>query len=127
MSKKLASLRARAFRAQGHRCFYCGCLMWTAHAEAFRAQFGLKPGEAHAFQCTAEHLVARQDGGEDRSDNIVAACHHCNRTRHARSQVMSPDRYKAHVANRVRRGRWHSVDATEKGLVEFGAGLRRNG
>ena len=49
-----------AFYAQSGRCFYCGLPMWlTAPSE-----LGLKASKARAFQCTAEHLVAQQDGAE---------------------------------------------------------------
>ena len=59
-AKRRRSLRTSAFYAQSGRCFYCGLPMWlTAPSE-----LGLKASKARAFQCTAEHLVAQQDGAE---------------------------------------------------------------
>ena len=119
MSKSLSKLRARAYSAQGHRCFYCRCFMWLGSADAFCTQFRLKSGQVVGLQCTAEHLVARQDGGTDCRANVVAACRWCNRTRHARPKAMAVDRYSAHVARRVKQGRWHNFDAASKGLVDL--------
>jgi 5-methylcytosine-specific restriction endonuclease McrA len=41
--------------------------------------------------CTAEHLVARMDGGRDTRDNIVAACRRCNAARHQLGLGPAPD------------------------------------
>ncbi|WP_431312814.1 HNH endonuclease [Roseateles agri] len=71
---------------------------------------------AAAFlQCTAEHLIARCDGGTDVASNVVAACWRCNRTRHARRWPPSADTYRAEVRRRVARGGWHDrwVSAAE--------------
>jgi len=40
---------------------------------------------------TAEHLVARMDGGKDTRQNIVAACRRCNEMRHALFHGAAPD------------------------------------
>jgi len=67
----LQSLRRRACREQGGRCFYC-----------------LRPMGRNV---TAEHLVARMDGGKDTASNIVAACRRCNEARHALVPGAAPD------------------------------------
>ena len=59
-TKRRKSLRTSAFHAQFGRCYYCGLPMWLAAP----SELGLKPSKARAFQCTAEHLVAQQDGAE---------------------------------------------------------------
>ena len=119
MSKSLSELRARAYSAQGYRCFYCRCFMWLGSADAFCTQFRLRSGQVVGLQCTAEHLVARQDGGTDCLENVVAACQSCNWRRHARPKAMPVDRYRTHVARRVQQGRWHGFDAASKGLVDL--------
>ena len=58
----LQFLRRVACREQGGLCFYCGRPM-------------TKP--------TAEHLIAKQDGGRDTRANIAATCAPCNHARHA--------------------------------------------
>jgi 5-methylcytosine-specific restriction endonuclease McrA len=67
----LQSLRRRASREQGGQCFYC-----------------LQP---MGRDVTAEHLVARMDGGKDSRANVVAACRRCNAARHALFPGASPD------------------------------------
>lgn len=67
----LRSLRRRACREQDGRCFYC-----------------LQP---MTHDVTAEHLVARMDGGKDTRGNIVAACRRCNESRHALFPGVAPD------------------------------------
>ena len=119
MSKSLSKLRARAYSAQGYRCFYCRCYMWLGSADVFRTRFRLGSGQVVGLQCTAEHLVARQDGGTDSLENVVAACQSCNWRRHARPKAMPVDKYRAHVARQVRQGRWHGFDAASKGLVDL--------
>ncbi|WP_429242943.1 HNH endonuclease [Luteibacter sp. 621] len=60
-----------------------------------------------AFRCTAEHLVAKKDGGKTNNANIAAACHSCNKSRHARKHPVSADVYKRFVRRRIDKGRWH--------------------
>lgn len=103
----LAKLRLSAFHRQNGRCFYCHLPMWTADPLSFAAQYGLSAAQARRFQCTAEHLIARQDGGKDQEGNVVAACLFCNRARHQRKNPPDPDRYCALVAKRIIAGRWH--------------------
>lgn len=59
------------------------------------------------LQCTAEHLIPRSEGGSDMPSNIVAACLHCNGTRHKRKIPPSPGRYLSLVRSRIAEGRWH--------------------
>ena len=69
--RKLQSLRRKACAEQGGLCFYCLQRMGR--------------------DVTAEHLVARVDGGRDTRANIVAACRQCNASRHALFPDSAPD------------------------------------
>ncbi|WP_339009581.1 HNH endonuclease [Aeromonas popoffii] len=40
------------------------------------------PSRSAVLQCTGEHLQPRSNGGSNQPANIVAACRHCNGTRH---------------------------------------------
>lgn len=102
----LSRLRAQAFRAQRGRCFYCGLPMWQASPDELRS-FGLRPRTAGPLRCTAEHLVAQQDGGKDEAGNIAAACWLCNSRRHKRKAPLPPDVYRAFVQRRLSKGKWH--------------------
>ena len=67
MPSVIAKNRLIAYQRQSGRCYYCDLPMWL----------GKLPGKRHrpaSLQCTAEHLVARQDGGDNSARNIVAAC-----------------------------------------------------
>lgn len=105
--KKLPTYRRNAFLAQSGRCFYCSAEMWLAHPERFASKHRLSECQARRFQCTAEHLVARCDGGPDSQPNIVAACAFCNATRHKFRCAPEPTAYVRHVHKRLRTGRWH--------------------
>ena len=82
MPSKYSKQRLAAFKKQGGRCFYCGSPMWTEDRNKFARKHNITLKYAARFQCTAEHLLARCDGGEDKTNNIVAACRICNSTRH---------------------------------------------
>ncbi|MGL4316766.1 MAG: HNH endonuclease [Pseudomonas sp.] len=99
--------RQSAFTRQNGKCCYCGFAMWQDSPESFAKQQGISAKQARYFQCTAEHLRARQDGGGDSLSNIAAACIRCNHLRHARKMAMSPEQYLCHVQKRVKRGGWH--------------------
>lgn len=71
-------LRRQACRDQGGLCFYCSYPMGK--------------------DITAEHLVARKDGGKDKQGNIVAAHYRCNADRHAKYGGMAPDLYATVLA-----------------------------
>lgn len=104
-ASKLPKLRARAFRLQAGRCYYCSCSMWQHSPQ----EIGLSPSSkaSRLFKCTAEHLVARCEGGTDKADNIVAACFLCNSRRHHFRSPLTPEAYRSHVATRTARGKWH--------------------
>ena len=105
--RSILKLRTRAAHCQNLRCWYCGFPIWTADSAAFASQFAISARQAMHFQCTAEHLVARQDGGRDEPGNVVAACIHCNRTRHRKKQPPNAGAYRIEVEARVRKGLWH--------------------
>jgi len=99
----LQILRAQACKQQGGRCFYCGRPMWTNDARVFAKQLGISRKQALPLRCTAEHLIARQDGGKDASENIVAACYACNHERHELPLAPSPREWvKARKGVRLR-------------------------
>lgn len=106
MSKKrLKSLRANAFQSQSGRCYYCGLPMWLTSP----AELGFQRNCGKPYQCSAEHLIARQDGGRDALGNIVAAHTTCNRRRHQRpGPSMSPQAFRSLVRGRLDRGKWWS-------------------
>jgi len=105
--KSLQKARQLAYDRQHGRCHYCGLPIWLHDLESFRRRYGLTPAEASSLRCTAEHLVARCDGGRDSATNIVAACRHCNATRHKRRVPPDPPTFQAQVQRRIARGRWH--------------------
>lgn len=107
MRDHLVYLRQSAYLAQSGRCFYCGLPMWVRDPESFAVSHGITPSQARVFQCTAEHLEARKDGGQDTKRNIVAACFCCNQRRHKRKQAPDPDDYRLLVQQRLAKGRWH--------------------
>ena len=114
--------RLAAFKRQAGCCHYCGSAMWIENLEEFASKFNISIRSATRFQCTAEHLVARQDGGSDSSKNIVAACRFCNSTRHRIPTAPDPRTYKKHVQRRVSAGKWHPKHV--QGLVTSGNTLR---
>ncbi|WP_353621693.1 HNH endonuclease [Sphaerotilus uruguayifluvii] len=69
------------------------------------------------LRCTAEHLIARCDGGRDEATNIVAACERCNHTRHQRKHPPVPEVYRADVRKRIARGGWHHRWVHDLGLI----------
>jgi len=104
--RNLKSARKRAYTAQAGRCFYCDEPTWQSDVERFAKDRGLSLKRARWFQATAEHLVARQDGGRGGA-NIAVACKLCNQRRHARKgKAPTPDAYRTHVRARLAQGRW---------------------
>ena len=99
MCKKRKNIRLLKFREQDGLCYYCERKMWE------RCQGSNKEKNPNLI-CTAEHLQARQDGGRDLADNIVAACKWCNSRRHMRPKPLDPVAYKNHVQQRLRQGKW---------------------
>ncbi|KQT01550.1 HNH endonuclease signature motif containing protein [Rhizobium sp. Leaf386] len=106
-SNKMKNLRKQAAQRQGGRCFYCELPMWDDSPEEFIVHYGLSPGLAKRFRCTAEHVEARRDGGKDVAPNIVAACRFCNATRHKAKRPLDADTYAQQVRRRQAEGRWH--------------------
>ncbi|MDX1738856.1 MAG: restriction endonuclease [Alphaproteobacteria bacterium] len=124
-SKTLIKSRSTAFERQGGRCYYCNFPMWRGSIEQFAGRHSITLGQARQFQCTAEHLLARQDGGGDGRGNVVAACLVCNQRRHKRKLVPEPEIYRELVQKRLNRGRWHIVRTfNTPGTVDDGAGGR---
>lgn len=105
MPNRVQAHRNRAFENQNHRCFYCNVTMWLASPQELPAK--LSPHVAARLQCTAEHVVARCDGGRDVASNIVAACRFCNENRHRRKRPPKPDVYRNQVQRRMERAAWH--------------------
>jgi 5-methylcytosine-specific restriction endonuclease McrA len=82
--------------------------MWDGEPAAFARQHRISQRAARLLQCTAEHLVARKDGGRNCTANIAAACVTCNRRRHQRKKALPPADYQTYVARRLRAGKWHT-------------------
>lgn len=109
----LVSLRKSAFHAQAGRCYYCERAMWLSSP----SEIGLRLRTARPFQCTAEHLIACQDGGRTVARNVVAACCLCNARRHKRKKPPTPEAYKALVRRQVGKGKWWPVSLSISGGV----------
>jgi len=95
MASQIQHSRQIAFNRQDGKCYYCRLRMWFSGATG--------PTQ---LRCTAEHLIARSEGGSAALSNIVAACRHCNQTRHKRKNPPPPERYQAEVQRRIARGGW---------------------
>ena len=83
--------------------------MWSSRPGVFRKRYNLQWRTVRRYQCTAEHLLARQDGGKDGANNIVAACYFCNQTRHNSKRVQTADKYLIRVRRRVASGTWETM------------------
>lgn len=99
--------RLKAFNNQSGHCYYCGSNMWLDNEKDFAAKHNITVKTAARFKCTAEHLVARCDGGDDRESNIVAACLFCNGGRHHRNNPPVPNKYRELIRQRLDKGKWH--------------------
>ena len=104
---RIKTHRRNAFLEQSGRCFYCSAEMWLTQPDRFASRHGISEREARRFRCTAEHLVARSEGGSDARTNIVAACKFCNSIRHQTRCAPEPTAYVQYVQRRLRAGRWH--------------------
>lgn len=102
---KLQRLRTQAFISQHGRCTYCSLVMWLESPDELKP-LGLRPKTAAPLRCTAEHLMAKQDGGKDVEGNIAAACWRCNVRRHNRKTPPTPEAYRAFVQGRLAKGKW---------------------
>jgi len=107
MTTKNFRFKSLAFQNQSGRCYYCDLPMWQDHPDHFALQFGITLPQSKQFQCTAEHLLARQDGGPTSQSNIVAACLFCNQKRHQRKIALNPVKHKERVKKRISIQRWH--------------------
>lgn len=106
--KSISSQRFTAYLHQNGHCIYCDAPMWCTDPTEFSLVYGLRVRQLAPLQCTGEHLVAKQDGGEDSNANIAAACLRCNRQRHRRKKALPPDEYRVFVQKLMQRGFWHS-------------------
>lgn len=106
MAKRTKPHRAVAFVNQSGRCFYCGFAMWLDEPSPFATSHKLTIRQALLFQCTAEHLIAVQDGGKTTRQNIVAACWLCNQRRHRTQVALEPDAFRIAVRRHIKKGRW---------------------
>jgi len=118
VTRSLSRIRSEAFRRQAGRCFYCSVLMWTDDYVAFAKRHSLSPRAARRLQCTAEHLQARQNGGRDTQENIVAACLRCNQMRH-RHKTAAPDpaKHLRQVKRQLAHRQWNPLPVFERGLL----------
>ncbi|MGQ4276127.1 HNH endonuclease [Pseudidiomarina sp. E22-M8] len=81
--------------------------MWHQNNhENFAQKYRVSLKQVRWFQCTAEHVQARCDGGNNQSSNIVAACRLCNERRHRRPAPLDPEAYRALVTKQISRGKW---------------------
>jgi len=108
MPNTLKRVRARAFLHQNGKCFYCHKPIWLSDPDHFAAEQKFTIKQARRFQCTAEHLRARKDGGGNNAANIAAACLFCNQGRHGRKAELTPGQFEVYVRMRMARGKWHS-------------------
>lgn len=108
MPKNLKRIRTCAFLRQDGHCIYCHQLMWLSDPLQFASQQKITAKQALRFQCTAEHLFARKNGGTNAAANIAAACLFCNQHRHMRKAELTPAQFETHVRTRIERGRWHT-------------------
>ena len=107
MPNSIYKHRLAAFKRQNGCCYYCGFPMWLKQPTELAARVKISEGEASRLRCTAEHLLAQQDGGPNTGANIVAACQFCNWTRHRIPTQPEPTRYRKHVRQRLQAGKWH--------------------
>lgn len=113
MARTLVKLRRQALADQHGRCFYCSLPVWEQNCRAFARQYGIPKGIARDLRCTAEHLIARQDRGQDVEENIVAACRWCNLQRHQGGrEALRPQEWRQEVRALIALGKWHPAVRT---------------
>lgn len=108
MKSNIIRHRHSSFIAQSATCYYCEFPLWEGDLDSFARARKIPASKLVLLQCTAEHLLARQDGGKNSKENIVAACLRCNQTRHKLRPAPSPDSYRTLVQKLVRKERWHN-------------------
>lgn len=109
MTRSTTKLRKLAFHRQQGCCYYCGMPMWLISPDEITSNCSFTAGQANVLQCTAEHLLARCDGGRNTATNIAAACRYCNHGRHARKRALAPADYGNLVRARILQHKWHSA------------------
>lgn len=113
MSKKrrpsFKNVRSIAYKLQSGLCYYCHQPMWENDVNTFTAKHKIPFKKAMLLKATAEHLIARKEGGIDTSINIVAACKYCNSTRHKSKLALQPEAYKKRVLSRLNQNKWHQI------------------
>lgn len=115
---RLMILRHNAFKKQDGFCYYCEHPMWEREKKLkkFADKHQMSISEAGKYKCTAEHLVARCDGGKDKKSNIVAACLFCNGERHRMQNPPDHIEYKKIVIKRIDKGAWKETRTTHNSL-----------
>lgn len=124
MPRKINRLRQLAFEHQHGRCYYCKQTMWLSEPDAFARAHACSLRAAQWRRCTAEHLIARQDGGKNTADNIVAACRFCNVTRHRSRNPLPPLAFQRLARDRCRKGRWFRIDQRRRSRTPHGGRIR---
>lgn len=114
MQNNLKRNRALASHRQSGLCCYCKDPMCIQDPLEFARRYGLSSRQALQRQCTAEHLVAKCDGGTNCAVNISSACHYCNQRRHRCSRPMDSLRFAEIVRRRMQNGRWHSASLLDR-------------
>jgi hypothetical protein len=99
--------RHSSYIAQSGRCYYCGFPVWENDPSSFARAHNIPATKTNLLKCTAEHLEARKDGGDNSRHNIVAACLRCNQMRHRLKPAPNPNAYRTLVQKLVMRGKWH--------------------
>ncbi len=115
----LKKLRELKMIEQKGRCYYCDLPVWDNSIHPVTRQNHTAVLPTAALRCTAEHLIARCDGGKNTLDNVVAACFFCNSRRHKRKYPLCPEKYRKHVRTRMSAGKWLSflkLDVTSQNV-----------
>ena len=116
----LRSVRMQACQQQASRCIYCEYPIWYRSPQDSASRLGLPIELVKYSRCTAEHLVAKQGGGNDSLNNIAAACAWCNEQRHSGRPIGAPGpiEYKEEVRMLVVAG-IHPIPAAFKSQALF--------
>src|SRR4051794_737694 len=70
MTQKIAKARLRAYNRQGGLCHYCGKPMVLAGVGTGICGKAVPRDFLRRMACTAEHLIAKKDGGTNALTNI---------------------------------------------------------
>ena len=116
--RRLVRHRHAAWLRQGGCCYYCDRATWEEVAETFAGGQGLTKRQIRLLRSTAEHLIARQDGGTDAAANIVSACWFCNSRRHRTRRPLDAARYRLRVQRGLTKPQGSSVQTLAGGDVQ---------